>query len=325
MPEVMSIEVDEEFDPRPPKQPFSFRDDEGKWNWPMIAGIALSVILVVALFIVITKPFTPEKAPVVSKWTPKDPTKNSDILESHAPTSAMVASVQRALNDWAKFNTTGQLEDVATTFDRAGPQYALLVAQQPEIAANPEPGQPSIVELGPAGKADRKGEIFTVRVVVTWTKPGSTDGKSYKWDIDMKSKGGNQFVLNTIRETDPEDKQPVDFCGAAGLIAELESDEEIAKQLAKFEPVKQLELAISTYKIRVRTWEYLEAATAGTDSEAEVADIANNYRAIVTAGVKATSLKDLDTADNSDELENSRVAIQERISGECGDTDISGR
>lgn len=156
MPEVMSIEVDDEFDPRPPKQPFSFRDEEGNWNWPMIAGIALAIVLVITLFVVVTKPFTPAKVVEVSKWTPKDPTKDVAFLESYASTSSMVSSVQRSLDSWAKFNTTGDLEDVGTSFDLAGNQYALLSAQQPEIFANPEPGQPSIVELGPVGKVERK-------------------------------------------------------------------------------------------------------------------------------------------------------------------------
>jgi len=325
MPEVMSIEVDDEFDPRPPKQPFSFRDEEGNWNWPMIAGIALAIVLVITLFVVVTKPFTPAKVVEVSKWTPKDPTKDVAFLESYASTSSMVSSVQRSLDSWAKFNTTGDLEDVGTSFDLAGNQYALLSAQQPEIFANPEPGQPSIVELGPVGKVERKNDIFTVRVVVSWTKPGSTDGKSYNWDIDMKSKD-NRFILNTVRETDPDDKPPVDFCGAAGVISDLEPDDEIGKQIGKFEdPAKQLELANATYKIRVKSWEFLEAATAGSDSEADVYAIVNNYRGIVEVGIKAESLKDLDQADNSDVLENPRNAISERIQGECGDIDISGR
>lgn len=324
MPEVMSIEVDEEFDPRPPSSPFGLRDPEGKLNWGMIAGIAIAIILVIALILVVAKPFEKAKPPVVSTWTPKDPTKDINFLESYPDTSPMVASLQNSLEAWAKYYTTADLKDLISTFDLAGNQYALLVEQQPAIAANPEPGEPAIIEIGPVGKVSRKNDVFTVRAVINWTKPGSPEGKVYKWDIDMKSKE-NIFILNTVRDTDPTQKQPVDFCGAVNIVAGLDSDDEIAKNLGDFDPAKQVELLNQAYDLKVKAWEFLEIAVAGTDSALDVDPIISNYRDIQAAGQKAKSIKEIGEADNGDTLTQNRQNIEERASQECDGADISKR
>lgn len=74
MPEVMSIEVDEEFDTRPPSQPFGFRGPDGDLNIGLIAGIAVAVVLVIALILVVANPFGSDPPAVkVETWSPKTP------------------------------------------------------------------------------------------------------------------------------------------------------------------------------------------------------------------------------------------------------------
>ncbi len=325
MPEVMSIEVDEEFDPRTPTSPFGLRGPNGELNYGMIGGIAVAIVLVILLIFVVMKPFgadTPKAAAPLFK--PNDPTKNVDFLEAYAADSAMTTSLQNALDAWAKYYTTGELEDLHQTFDLAGEQYAELASQQPAIAAAPEAGAPSIIELGPIGKVERTDNIFTVRVVVSWTKPGAPTGSSFKWDIDMKSKIEGGFLLKTIRETDPSEKKPVDFCGAVDVVAGLDDGEKTGKELSKVPVGKQVEVAKKVFDIRLKAWELLGTSVAGTDSEEAVKAIISQYKELAEASRRAENLNEL--AELGDETDDTafRLIIEDRADQEC-DTDISNR
>lgn len=323
MPEVMSIEVDEEFDPRPPKQPLSFRDDEGKLNWKLIVGVVIAVLLILALIIVVTQPFKKEEKAVVSTWTPKDPTKKSKYLVTYPATSQIAISVQSSLEAWAKYYTTAKLDDLSQSFDLAGPQYAQLVQDQAKVAAEPEAGMPSIIELGPLGDVSREEDIYTTRAIVTWTKPGSDDPKVYHWDIDMKSVG-SKFVLYTVRDTDPkEKKKPIDFCGAADLISQVEDDDKLAKETASMPADQQLEVTLQMMSIRLKVWEQLQAAVAGTDSQYDVDPIVESYKDLVQAGRTAKTTDDLANVAQND-ITDSTNAIVERASKDCG-VDITKR
>jgi hypothetical protein len=324
MPEVMSIEVDEEFDPRPPKQPFSLRDDEGKWNWPMIAGIALAIILVIALIIVVAKPFEKEKPVVVSNWKPTDPTVDIEFLESYSATSPMTRSVQSSLDALSKFYFDGRLDNMGSTFDLSGPQYAIMVSQQAKIQAAPQAGGAAIVQLGPLGEVSRKDNIFKTRVVVTWTIPGTNDPTEYRWDIDMKAQE-NRFVLFAIVNTEPGAKPPINFCGAVNLVAELDSDETVEKEIAQMPSGRQFERTVESLEIRLKTWQFLADAVAGTDSEQDVTPIVNEYETLVSAGRKAKNISELANGQARRDLTVNRRAIESRASDECEGADISDR
>lgn len=324
MPEVMSIEVDEEFDPRPPSSPFGLRDPEGNWNYGMIGGIAIAIVLVLLLIFVVVKPFSSEKAAEVSNWKPNDPTQDLNYLETYPSTSQMHASMQKSLEDWALYYTTGKLTDLESSFDLAGPHYAQLVAGQPTIAKSPEEGDPAIIQLGPIGKVSRKDDIYTTRVVVTWTKPGSPDPKKYMWDIDMKSFEAG-YVLHSVEETDSKAKQPINFCGAVDVIAELDDDKKVAKETSAMPPERALERTLDMLAIRLKSWELLETAVAGTDSEADVAPIAKDYRNLVQIGKKAKNVSDLSDNEPPADMPLFRESIEDRASQECKGANIKDR
>ncbi len=324
MPEVMSIEVDDEFDPRPPKQPFSIRDDEGKWNWPMIAGIALAIILLIALILVITKPFSTSKPPEISTWKPHDPTVDIEFLESYSATSQMVSSVQASLDAMAKFYADGKLDNMEATFDLSGPQYAILVSQQPEVLANGQAGKAAIVQLGPLGEVSRKDNLYKTRVVVTWTVPGTNDPKEHRWDIDMRAQS-NRFVLFEITETDSSAKPPIDFCGAVDLVAALDDDKKIETETAKMPSDQAFQRTVEAMEIRLRTWGFLADAVAGSDSEEDVFPIVEQYNTLVESGRKAKSLSELASGQQTTDLTNNRRSIEGRASDECVGADIRNK
>lgn len=324
MPEVMSIEVDEEFDPRTPTSPFGLRGPNGELNYGMIGGIAVAIVLVILLIFVVVKPFSSAPKIAAPIWEPKDPTKNVAFLDTYAADSSMAISLQKSLESWAKYYTTGDLKDLEETFDLAGEQYAQLAGEQAAIAAAPEAGAPSIIELGPIGKVERTDNIFTVRVVVSWTKPGAPTGSSFKWDIDMKSKIEGGFLLKTIRETDPSEKKPVDFCGAVDVVAGLDDGEKTGKELSKVPVGKQVEVAKKVFDIRLKAWELLGTSVAGTDSEEAVKAIISQYKELAEASRRAENLNEL--AELGDETDDTafRLIIEDRADQEC-DTDISNR
>lgn len=330
MPEVMSIEVDEEFDPRPPSTPFGLRGPDGNLNFGLIAGVAIAIVLVLMLIFVVVKPFGGgDKAPAVPAWKPNDPAESAKFLETYPATSPMASSIQNSLEAWAKYYTTGDLRDLEDSFDLTGNQYALLVAEQAavkaEVEAAGEPGEPAIIKLGPIGKVKRKDDIFTVRVVIDWTKRGALERQIFKWDIDMKS-DDNLFVLSTTRNTDADVKlQPVNFCGAVDIIAQLDDDATLVKKTAKSTPENKLTSYVALVNARLKAWKILETAVDGTDSEADVAVIVERYQAFVDAGKKATTVEEIDEAEPETDSTDAEAAIESRASEECSDADITNR
>ncbi len=324
MPEVMSIEVDEEFDPSPPPAPFGFHKPDGSLNYGLIGGIAVAVVLVLLLIFVVIKPFSGDSTPKpVSTWAPKDPTIDLKYLDTYPANSAMVSSVQASLNAWSQFYTTGVLKDLSESFDLIGAQYALLSSQQPTIAANPEAGFPAVVELGPVGKVERKDNIFTVRVANKWTKPGADSSSSYKWDIDMKI-SGNQYLLVTVRDTQAGAEVPLDFCGAIDVVAGLEDAKTVTAELQKFSGADQVAKMGELYTVKAKAWKLLNTAVAGTDSAEDVQPILDQYQNLAEATKKTASLEELQKNNQTGGLEDERKAIGGRATQEC-EADIAGK
>ncbi|HMS25327.1 MAG TPA: hypothetical protein PKB15_06565, partial [Acidimicrobiia bacterium] len=300
------------------------RGPNGELNYGMIGGIAVAIVLVILLIFVVMKPFSSAPKAAAPIFKPKDPTKSVDFLDAYAADSAMATSLQASLEAWAKYYTTADLVDLQQTFDLAGEQYAELASQQAEIAAAPEAGEPSVIELGPLGKVERIDNIFTVRVVVSWTKPGAPTGSTFKWDIDMKSRSDGNFILKTIRETNPTEKQPVDFCGAVDVVSGLDKAEVVNDELTKTPPEQQIALVGQVFDIKVKAWEILNVTVAGSDSEPAVAGIVDHYKAIAEASKTDDSLEKILNAGPDQDLETFREIIESRADLEC-DADIKDR
>lgn len=344
MPEVMSIEVDEEFDPRPPAQPFGMRSPDGKLNIGLIAGIAVAVILVIALVIVIANPFgSKPKAPVVATFTPVDPLKYIKTIPLYAPNEKIVLDLQASLDAWAKFYTEGKIEKLQNTFDVAGKQYAQLLNGSPavgsspavpsaaEILASPDAGLPAKVEINSAGNAGKQGTLYTVRADITWTKPG-TDSISYKWDITMK-KGANSnvYLLSTIKTTSNEAINTLSFCDAVKTVAKLQDDTELDSAFKKLTLEKRTEAIKASYEIRMKVWRFVETAFDESKAPDSVAIIVDQYDAVLKALDKSKNLTEFSELvkpifDDEATIE-AYGAIEDAVAAEsdCSSIDISGR
>mgnify|MGYP000506387487 CR=1 FL=1 len=315
MPEVMSIEVDEEFDPRPPQTPFGLRGPDGKLNVPLVAGIATSIVLVLLLIFVVWRPFASDPAPVASNWKPADPTKDVNVLPVYPADHALVEGLQSSMENWAKFYTTGSLEDLENTFDLAGPQYALLVKEQPKVLASPDSGPPAVILLSTVGKVTQNDKLYTVRTTITWTKPGG-EPQTFNWDIVMRN-NQNTFLLNSTIVTEEGAKQPINFCGAIGLIAELDTDKTVGDETENMEPGKYLETWAKIMDIRVRTWSYLQQVAAGTDDQEAVDAIVAEYKAYLEAAGDKKDMKEFQQIAKDSETKQDFEDITERASVQC--------
>jgi hypothetical protein len=276
MPEVLSIEVDEEFDPRPPAQPFGLKDPNGNWNIGLLAGIVVAIILIIALIVVIVNPFGEEKAKEVVAWSPNNPLKNIEALPTYSNNDPIVQDLQSALDDWALFYTSGDINILDNSFDKAGNQYALLLNGRPASESSPaiksaaeimaetalleNAIEPAVIEIGVVGNAWKKGNLFLLRTQLVWTEPGGSPSK-YNWDITMKkSSNANNFVLSTIITTDASSLNGLDFCGAAKVLNKLDTDEQVNKGLARIGVNEQAKAVDNLINIRLATWKYVAPA-----------------------------------------------------------------
>lgn len=324
MPEVMSIEVDEEFDPRSQESSFAFRDPEGNLNIKLVAGIALAVVLVLALIFVVVNPFG-SKAEVgaPSEWKPKDPTVAISFLESYPAGDPIVTSLENALDGMADFYTSGDMTDVERQFDRAGRQYAILLAEQEEVIADPDLEGPAEVRLGPVGEVSQVDNVYIVRAIVNWTIPGK-EGDVFEWDITMLREGPSNYLLSMIAESDPLAQKPIAFCSAAKLISELDTFDEVSQEFVKFPADEQLAVVVESYEIRLKTWEYLQRTVQNTEDKPDVDTIIAEFERVIGRGAESESPTALFEGNSSQGLEESGKSIQARVESQC-QLDITNR
>lgn len=342
MPEVMSIEVDEEFDPRPPAQPFGFKGPDGEWNWVFVGGVAAAVVLVLALIFVVANPFAADKKQeAVPTWEPTDPLKDAQVLPNYSNSDTVVQNLQAALNDWAKFYTTGDVNDLENTFDVAGKQYALLLNGDPEngvksaaeikaevevLAIEPEPAK---VELGLVANAGKKGDIYTLRVANTWTQPGG-EPVNYQWDIKMKKDPGrNQFLINTIATTDPAALGALDFCQAGQLLEGLDKQDLVVKKLNALDEENAKKSLGKLLDIRLKVWQQVQAAFNTSSAPDAVAEIVDQYITSKKFLEEAKTLEEFIENDaqlsQDDSIQIAHDSAEKAVSTECNGLDITGR
>ncbi len=325
MPEVMHIEVDEDFDPRPKEAPFSLRDPEGNPNWPIIGGIALAIVLVLAIIIVLVNPFgSKEEVVQRSEWTPSDPTIAVNFLDTYPVDDPMVKSIQDSFDALAEFLATGDIEVVQSTFDLAGRQYALLVEEQPKIAANPDTEGPAVVRLGPVGKVSQVDNTFVVRVVIRWTIPGK-EGQDLEYDLTMLRENNNTYLLSVISETNPIEPKPISFCTAADVIAGLDPFETVAKELESFSTSDQIALTLEVIDIRLKAWNLMKTATSGTSDRENVDAIIDEYSKVQGEADAAATYEELFVRQDFDRLTSNQKIMQDRVRSQCDGLDISDR
>ena len=276
MPEVMSIEVDEEFDTRPPSQPFGFRGPDGDLNIGLIAGIAVAVVLVIALILVVANPFGSDPPAVkVETWSPKNPLSDIQIVQLYSLEDSIAQDLQSSLDEWAKFYTTGDITDLEGTFDIAVKSAAEVKADIEALPVEPEVAKVEIISVA---KVVKKSNLFTVRAVLTWTEPGK-ESSTYKWDVSMKKDlDSSTYLLNSIKTTDPAAVGALDFCDAVTLISKLDKDSKVTEKLNGLTGAEQKNSLDKLFDIRIKVWQTAQPAFLQSSATDSVGVIVSQYK-----------------------------------------------
>lgn len=108
-------------------------------------------------------------------------------------------AVRAALDAWARFADTGDVDALGAAFDRGGPQFARLRAEAPGVAAGPAAGAPygfsaTGMRVGPGSQENER--VVVADVVVS--RSGETDQR-FAWELVMRRSEG-RWRLWTVRE-----------------------------------------------------------------------------------------------------------------------------
>lgn len=300
MPEVTSIEVDEEFDPRPTPTPFGLRGPDGELNKGMVAGIVIAVLLVLLVIGAIATSLGGDSGAKKATWKPTDPLKGLESLTTVDPRSPEMVAMASAMNAWSKFGLTGNISEVESTFDKSGPQYAELLKEQAAIQLKPESGDPAVVtinEMGRAGKADKD---IKLRGEVVWTKPGFTPNEFF-WDVTMRQQSTGSYLLYNVSTADKnKDKVALTFCDAITLIAGMDSSDTVSKEISKLATNDKAPAFIEYLNVRQQVWKVVAAATVGRDDTDNFEQLATLYNSQYTKAKDKTSIKDISSSLSSD-------------------------
>lgn len=110
----------------------------------------------------------------------------------------VVRRVQRALDRWGRFATSGELSLLSGWFHPAGPQYLRLRQEAPTLAADPIGPPPYRFEMVPQRVAVGNRDA-TVEGVVTLTRSGEVSQR-FHWQVVLRRLNG-EWVVWTVVET----------------------------------------------------------------------------------------------------------------------------
>ena len=114
-------------------------------------------------------------------------------------TSPAERAARAALDAWATFASTGDVEALRGTFDPSGPQLERLKAEAPGVKARAAPGVPyrfSATVLRSSAGLDSHEQVVGAEVVVS--RPGETDQR-FIWELVMRSTDG-RWLLWTVHD-----------------------------------------------------------------------------------------------------------------------------
>ena len=126
---------------------------------------------------------------------------STEPTSTAAPTTTVIAppaevAARAALEDWAHFATSGELDTLGDTFEVAGPQFAQLAGDDISPVAGPPYRFDATV--GPTSAGSRVGEQVVMADVVV-SRPGETD-QSFSWEIVMRQGADQSWRLWTVRD-----------------------------------------------------------------------------------------------------------------------------
>ena len=162
---------------------------EGGWRRRAAAGV------VIALFVGVGYMLTVGRPPGAGR---------PDIAEAPASPAAPAEepvedAARAALDVWARFADTGDVDQLEVVFDRGGPQFARLRAEAAGVAARPAAGAPYAftatgMQVGAGSHEDER--IVAADVFVS--RAGETDQR-FSWELVMRKSEG-RWRLWTVRE-----------------------------------------------------------------------------------------------------------------------------
>ena len=183
MPEVIEVRSTDDADLddfAPPRNPPPWRAALG-----MVVLVALGAVGIRAVFL---GPPSPRSAPSAT-------TRSAPAAVIHPA----VIVAREALDAWAAFGTSGDVEVLRNRFDPAGPQYRLLESEAAAIRAR-RPGPPpySFVMEDPA-VLDVRDDERVVRGPVVASRRGEGDQR-FAWDVVLRRGPKGDWRVWTVRE-----------------------------------------------------------------------------------------------------------------------------
>lgn len=160
------------------------------WRVRAAAGVVIALFVGVGYMLTLGRPPGAERPSIVE-----------------APPSARAAAAgesvedaaRAALDAWARFADSGDVDHLEAVFDPGGPQFARLRAEAPGLAARPGAGgryafTATAMQVGAGSSADER--VVVADVVVS--RVGETDQR-FAWELVMR-RGEGRWRLWTVRE-----------------------------------------------------------------------------------------------------------------------------
>ena len=151
------------------------------------AGVVIALFVGVGYMLTLGRPPGAERPSVVE-------------APAAVPVSELVEDAARAaLDAWARFADSGDVDHLEAVFDPGGPQFARLRTEAPGLAASPAAGAPyaftaTAMQVGAGSYEDER--VVVADVVVS--KVGEAD-RRFAWELVMRTSEG-RWRLWTVRE-----------------------------------------------------------------------------------------------------------------------------
>ena len=199
MPEVLDIRELGGDDPRPgpaevpaetePESESPGRDAPPRWRRSTAVGIVVVLLMGVAYMLTVGRLEGGARGRVADTASPPE------------------RAARAALDAWAAFGSTGDVEQLRDTFDPAGPQFERLNAEAPGVKARAVPGAPyrfSATVLGSSAGRDHDEQLVVADIVVT--RPGETDQR-FSWELVMR-RSDSRWLLWTAHDSAAASSSP---------------------------------------------------------------------------------------------------------------------
>ena len=174
---------------------------ERGWRVRAAAGVVIALFLGVGYMLTLGRP-PGAASPGIAEAPPRAP--------AGAAGESVEDAARAALDAWARFADTGDVDQLEAAFDPGGPQLAGLRAEAPGLAARRAAGAPYAftangMQVGPGRSADERVVIADVVV----SRVGEADQR-FAWELVMRREE-DRWPLWTVR-----DRAALDGVGPGG-------------------------------------------------------------------------------------------------------------